>query len=102
MVAGDELFHAVDRKPKSSTDLKRLRNIEATGSVSVLCDHFDEDWTRLWWARADGRAEVWNDGPRRAPVIRLLCEKYPQYAREPPDGPVVAVAVARWSGWSAA
>lgn len=92
----------MDQKPKRSTDLKRLRNIEATGSVSVLCDHFDEDWTRLWWARADGRAEVWSDAARCAPVVRLLREKYPQYAEEPPAGPVVALTVTRWSGWSAA
>lgn len=92
----------MDRKPKRSTELQRLRNIDLTGAVSVLADHFDEDWTRLWWARADGDAEVWRDAERCAPVLGLLREKYQQYVGEPPDGPVVALTVTRWSGWSAA
>ena len=49
---------AVDHKPKSTRNLKRLRNIEANPKVTLLVDHYDEDWSQLWWVRADGTAEV--------------------------------------------
>ena len=43
----ERLYTAVDRKPKSTNRLKRLRNIEANSYVSVLLDRYDDDWTRL-------------------------------------------------------
>ena len=49
---------AVDHKPKRTGQLRRLGDIEATGSATVLVDHYDEDWSRLWWIRIRGRAEV--------------------------------------------
>jgi len=101
VVIDDRVFHAVDRKPKRTTGLKRLRNIAATGMVALLCDYYDDDWARLWWVRADGRAELWTDTTRCASVFAALRAKYPQYVREPPVGPVVAVRVERWSGWAA-
>lgn len=48
----DALVTAVDAKPKRTTDLQRLRNIAANPAVSVLVDHYDDDWTQLWWVRA--------------------------------------------------
>ena len=96
-VAGDLVYFAVDRKPKSGRPLKRLANIAADPRVSLLVDHYEDDWTRLWWVRADGRARVLDD-PRSA--LSLLLDKYGQYRREPPPGPVVEIAVERWSGWS--
>jgi PPOX class probable F420-dependent enzyme len=96
-VEGDRLLFAVDAKPKSSARLRRLRNIEENPQVSVLADEYDEDWEQLWWVRADGRARVLTrdlDGPRR-----LLRARYPQYADVALDGPVVEIAVLRWSGW---
>ena len=53
---GDVLYSAVDEKPKRSQRLKRLANIRADARVTVLVDHYEEDWTRLWWVRAAGRA----------------------------------------------
>ena len=49
---------AVDHKPKRTGQLRRLDDIEAAGSATVLVDHYDEDWSRLWWIRIRGRAEV--------------------------------------------
>ena len=58
--------------------------------------------TRLWWARADGDARVLGDDDGRAALGReLLAARYPQYRETPPGGPVIAVDVARWSGWTA-
>lgn len=98
---GDHIVSAVDRKPKRSTALHRLQNLAANPRVAVLVDGWDEDWSRLWWARADGIADVSaDDGAlRRAQV--LLRERYPQYTRVPIDGPVIRIRVERWSGWIA-
>jgi PPOX class probable F420-dependent enzyme len=92
------IYSAVDAKPKSSTALRRLANISVNSRVSLLVDHYDDDWTRLWWARADGTARVSADG---GPAAGLLAQRYRQYREAPPGGPVIAVEVERWSGWSA-
>ncbi|PRX44972.1 PPOX class probable F420-dependent enzyme [Prauserella shujinwangii] len=99
---GDAIVFAVDHKPKSTTELRRLRNIEANPAVSFLVDHYDEDWTRLWWVRADGKATIVSGSAGRDAPIRALREKYVQYTREPPGGPVVRTDVTTWRGWSAA
>jgi PPOX class probable F420-dependent enzyme len=94
---GDTVVIAVDHKPKRTTDLRRLRNIEADPRVSLLADHYAEDWTRLWWVRADGTARVVREGGD----VGELVAKYPQYAARPPAGPVILVAVTSWRGWAA-
>lgn len=99
-VLDDVLYFAVDDKPKSSWDLRRLRNIRENPSVAVLVDHYDEDWSALWWVRADGRGEVLEDGEERRHAVELLCGKYQQYKDSPPQGPAVAVRIDRWSGWA--
>ncbi|MET8534375.1 TIGR03668 family PPOX class F420-dependent oxidoreductase [Streptomyces sp. NPDC005065] len=101
---GDTVMLAVDHKPKRTVRLKRLANIAANPSVCLLADHYEEDWDRLWWVRADGEARVLPspDGfPEAARCVGLLTAKYQQYADRPPDGPVVEVSVLRWSGWRA-
>ena len=101
VVAGDSMYVAVDQKPKSTTDLKRLRNIRANPAVCLLVDHYDEDWTSLWWVRADGLASVVTEAGEMAGPIELLVERYPQYRDAPPTGPLIAIQVTFWSGWSA-
>jgi PPOX class probable F420-dependent enzyme len=96
----DRLYAAVDAKPKTTRDLKRLRNIRANPHVSVLADHYEDDWTRLWWVRADAIAEVVEDPAAMAGPIALLGDRYPQYRETPPGGPVIAIAVERWTGWA--
>lgn len=96
----DTLYFAVDHKPKRSADLRRLRNIAAEPRVSLLADHYADDWARLWWARADGVARVVPDGAVRDAGLALLRRKYPQYAEVPPRGPVVAIEVRTWTGWA--
>jgi len=92
---------AVDHKPKSTTNLKRLRNIEATGRVSLSVDAYDdEDWSRLWWARADGVARVLSEEEDRVEPVAWLVAKYRQYRDNPPTGPVIWVDVATWRGWA--
>ncbi|MGP3988425.1 TIGR03668 family PPOX class F420-dependent oxidoreductase [Streptomyces sp. 3N207] len=104
-VTGDTVVFAVDHKPKRAGRLKRLANIEADARVCLLADNYDEDWDLLWWTRADGTAAVLptaDESPTSAQHVRLLVEKYQQqYGTRPPAGPVVEIAVARWSGWHA-
>lgn len=97
----DVLVIAVDNKPKSTHDLKRLRNIAANPLVSVLVDVYADDWTELWWVRADGRARVLTDDADRAEPLAWLRSKYAQYVSDPPPGPVIRVDVTAWRGWSA-
>lgn len=100
-VDGDHIYTAVDAKPKTTRDLMRLRNLRANSKVAVLADHFAEDWSRLWWARADGEASVIDEPARMAAPIRLLASRYQQYQENAPPGPVIAIRVERWTGWSA-
>jgi PPOX class probable F420-dependent enzyme len=101
VVSGDVVWSAVDDKPKSTRALQRLANIEANPSVALLVDHYDDDWTQLWWVRAEGRAEVVELGAAgTAEALDSLAQKYPQYAAHRPAGPFVRVNVTRWSGWS--
>ena len=99
---GDVLYSAVDEKPKRTQRLKRLENIQLHPEVAVLVDHYEEDWSRLWWVRLRGTAHVIEDGPKRERALALLAEKYAQYRSEPPRGAVIVVSVEEWRGWSAA
>jgi PPOX class probable F420-dependent enzyme len=102
VIEGKVLYFAVDAKPKRTTDLKRLRNIAANPAVSILIDHYDDDWDKLWWVRLDGDARILDEPGEIARALDLLATRYRQYRISRPDGPVVAVAIARASGWSAA
>jgi PPOX class probable F420-dependent enzyme len=96
---GDILYSAVDEKPKRSKRLKRLENIRRHTKVTVLVDHYEEDWARLWWVRLDGTATILEEGPEREQALALLRAKYEQYRDESPTGPVIAVRIDRWRGW---
>ncbi|GAA1977854.1 TIGR03668 family PPOX class F420-dependent oxidoreductase [Catenulispora subtropica] len=95
---GASLALVVDHKPKRTTDLKRLRNIAANPHVSLLAEHYADDWSALWWARADGIARV---SPLTPAVLAAFQARYRHYRADPPDGPAVLVTVVKWSGWAA-
>ena len=86
---------AVDRKPKATSALARLDNVRATGRASLLVDHYEEDWTALWWVRVDGSAEV----TESEAAIDALAAKYEQYRAARPAGPVIAIEPERWRSW---
>lgn len=100
VLSGDTLYSAVDRKPKRSRELRRLANVRARPQATVLVDHYDEDWCRLWWIRLRGAARVLEAGAEADRALALLAGKYPQYRDEPPDGPVLALDVDEWRAWS--
>jgi PPOX class probable F420-dependent enzyme len=99
VVEGRTLCWAVDRKPKRSTRLQRLENIRANPVTEVVVDQYLEDWSGLWWVRAEGQARIVESGDERDGAMRLLADKYPQYRTDPPLGPVVAVGLERISWW---
>jgi PPOX class probable F420-dependent enzyme len=101
-VDGDRVLSAVDGKPKRNVRLRRLENIAANPRVSLLVDHYHEDWRRLWWVRADGNARIVDDGPELSDALALLRERYVQYRTVELIGPAIVVEVDSWVGWAAA
>lgn len=97
---GETIYSVVDEKPKRTAQLKRIENLRERDAAAVLVDHYEEDWARLWWVRADGRARVLDAGGEEGErAVALLAARYPQQRAA---GAVLAVDVERWSGWSAA
>ena len=90
----------IDNKPKTSVNLRRLRNISENPRVSLLVDRYADDWAQLWWVRADGTAIVERSGDEHVSQWDLLRAKYPQYADQVLDGPVMVVSVESWTGWA--
>jgi PPOX class probable F420-dependent enzyme len=101
VIDGDRIFTVVDHKPKTTTDLQRLKNLEANPVASVIVDHYDDDWSFLWWARADGSARVVQAGPLHERAVNLLVAKYAPYRTRRPAGPVLVLEIDRWSFWAA-
>jgi PPOX class probable F420-dependent enzyme len=96
----DTVVTAVDHKPKRDTRLQRLRNIAANPRVALLADKYSEDWTELWWVRADGVARIADPGSAdHTHAIELLAERYAPYRERPPEGPAMIIEVERWTGW---
>lgn len=101
-VDGDTVYTSVDAKPKRSRQLQRLVNLRERPQCGLLVDHYDHDWSRLWWVRADGVADVIERPEPSHAGLALLADRYPQYRAMPPTGPLIVVTVTRWRGWSAA
>lgn len=96
---GETIYSVIDDKPKRTSELRRLRNVRSNPRVCVLVDHYETDWSALWWVRADGVARVLEPAePEAERAVALLAERYPQQRA---SGAVLAIDIARWSGWSA-
>ena len=101
---GGRLWSPVDGKPKRSAALVRLEHVRRDPRVSLLLDHWDADWSRLWWLRLDGRARVVSGADIDLDAIeRALRAKYPQYAttalfRGPPT--LLEIEVTRATSWT--
>jgi len=101
LLSGDRVVTAVDHKPKSTTELHRLADVRANGVASLLVDHYDDDWSRLWWVRMNGPAFVLEAGAaHHASAVDALVVKYPQYRADRPTGAVIAITIEEWRSWS--
>ncbi len=103
-VAGDTVYIAIDRKPKSGRPLKRLRNIAENPSVALTADCYDDDdWQRLRWVMLRGRAEILENGAEQAAAHRHLRAKHQQYrTMDLAPLPVIAIRIERVVHWAAA
>jgi PPOX class probable F420-dependent enzyme len=102
-IVDDRILSAVDHKPKSTTALARLSDIERTGRATLLADHYDDgDWSALWWVRLAGRAAVHPaDDPQARDTVLRLGEKYPQHREYPPSGPTCSITIETLTWWRA-
>jgi PPOX class probable F420-dependent enzyme len=100
-VDDDSLVSVVDAKPKRTVALRRLDNVRAHPTVSLLVDHYEDDWATLWWVRVDGRGSVLDSGSQREDAVDRLAAKYPQYRERRPEGAVLLVRDLAWTAWSA-
>jgi PPOX class probable F420-dependent enzyme len=98
------LWSPLDGKPKRGGELARVRNLEADARVAVLLDHYEDDWSKLWWLRVEGGATVVAAG-EHPDAVAALRAKYPQYehvalfAGEPR---LIRVTAERITSWRAA
>ena len=94
-------YWVVDRKPKRSASIKRIRNLEHNAATEFVVDGYDEAWELLWWVRCSGTGRVVISDAERRTALDALVRKYPQYGQDPPPGPVVAIDVDGIEGWEA-
>jgi len=95
-----DFYFAIDLKPKRTTRLKRLRNIEENPNVALVIDRYDEDWSRLGWLMLQGVASVIEAGPQHAAAVAALAEKYIQYRDMAlDDRPIVRIVPQHVSSW---
>ena len=99
-VERDRICTSVDNKPKTTPNMQQQRNIAENPRVALLADHYEDDWTGLWWVRADGHASIVTDDNAMRPYLDLLAERYEQYRQARPAGPVIVIEAERWTGWT--
>ena len=100
---GPCIYSVIDQKPKRSgaMDLKRVRNILTNPRVALVLDHYEEDWSKLWYLLVTGRAELLESGTEHQKAIELLREKYPQYQRMSiENSPVIKIKMTKLIDWS--
>ena len=89
-------------KPKASSRLQRERNLEADPRATLLVEHWDpDDWSLLWWVRAELRWQGDADTGRAGALAARLAERYPQY-RDQPFARVLVLRIVGVTGWSGA
>jgi PPOX class probable F420-dependent enzyme len=100
---GTVFYSAIDRKPKrvAPNRLARLKNIKKTPKVALLIDHYDENWSRLWYVLVRGEAKLVSKPAERKRALQLLRAKYPQYGPDilPGDAPVLRIIPQRITAW---
>ena len=83
--AAGALWMPIDGKPKRGDKRPaRIAQLERIPGVMLVLDHYEDDWSRLWWIRlrctatvVTGKHPDWGD------VEAALADKYPQYETTP-------------------
>ena len=100
---GQTIYSVLDAKPKTTPlrQLRRVRNILANPHVSLVVDHYEEDWTRLQYVMVTGDAELLESGEEWTRAIAILREKYPQYqSMDLGESPVIKITPVRLVPWT--
>lgn len=101
-VDGDLIYSVLDQKPKRTglIKLRRVKNVLANPLATLVVDHYEEDWSRLWYIMVSGRAELLLEGAERASAIPVLRAKYPQYRNmNIGENPVIKISPERVIAW---
>jgi PPOX class probable F420-dependent enzyme len=102
-VVGDAVYSLVDDKPKRTrTGLRRLRNLAANPRAALLVDHYEEDWSALWFVLVEGPAGLVEDEGEYGRALEALRAKYPQYEALEPSlrtHPMIRIGIERLVSW---
>jgi PPOX class probable F420-dependent enzyme len=99
---GKEFFSPIDEKPKQTAprELKRVKNILENPQVSLVVDHYEEDWTKLAYMLVKGKARILSSGEKHRKAVRLLRRKYSQYeSMAIHERPMIVIRPLRITGW---
>ena len=100
---GQAIYSVLDGKPKTTPlrQLRRVKNILANPQVSLVVDHYEENWDKLQYILVSGDAELLESDEKWVVAIAMLREKYPQYqAMDLDQSPVIKITPVRYSPWS--
>jgi hypothetical protein len=105
-VVSEVIVTPIDRvKPKTTTDLGRLRNLGRDAAATLLCEHWNRhDWSALWWVRVHLVRRSVHDvsGPLLEESADALRHKYAQYRDAADFAEFVLFDVTSLFGWAAA
>jgi PPOX class probable F420-dependent enzyme len=104
---GPIIVSALDEKPKRPGDphgLARVRDLAARPRVTLLADHWDEDWARLAWLRVEATGSLMEpDHPAHPTAVIALRARYARYRTQPLEArPIIRLEPIRAVWWSAA
>jgi PPOX class probable F420-dependent enzyme len=96
----EEIWSAIDAKPKSSREPARLRYLRRRAHAALTVDRYSDDWSELAWVQVLGAVEIVEaaDAPEAMDALR---EKYEPYRESSPPGPLIRLRPRRALWWSA-
>ncbi|HIC34497.1 MAG TPA: TIGR03668 family PPOX class F420-dependent oxidoreductase [Gammaproteobacteria bacterium] len=94
---GNHIYLPIDGKLKKPGRLKRMSNIELHPEVALLVDHYEEDWSQLWWVRIDAMASI---VPLPTAARNKFTEKYSGYGHTEIGNESIKLEVVNVQKWS--
>jgi len=102
-LVGDRIVSPLDEKPKGveATELRRVRNVRQNPRVTLVIDHYTEQWVNLGWVQTRGTAAVVKpDEPGHSGAVDALEDKYDQYESHALDRrPVIRIEPGSVRSW---
>ena len=101
---GNDFYSPIDEKPKRTAPqkLKLIRNVLKNPQVSLVIDHYEENWRKLSYVLVSGKARMLLSGARHGKAVKLLRRKYSQYRKMRIDNlPMILIQPKRTTSWGA-